>query len=97
VSHCDAIRQRPLLGAQTAHPNEVLLRMILAERRDAKSYARIARDLNAEGITTVRGGRWYPPAVQRAAESQRAQALTGSLSAPAGWRRKRPTGRCPRG
>jgi DNA invertase Pin-like site-specific DNA recombinase len=64
------------LGQQTAHPDQVLLR-ILSEREEGKSYARIADDLNRNGITTVRGGRWYPPTVQRAAESQRAQALIG--------------------
>jgi DNA invertase Pin-like site-specific DNA recombinase len=68
------------LGTQTAHPDEVLLR-VLADRAEGKSYARIARDLNAEGITTVRGGQWYPPTVQRAAESQRAQALAAAGAA----------------
>ncbi len=41
----------------------VVLR-ILREREASRSYYAIAHDLNAEGFTTGRGGKWYPQSVK---------------------------------
>lgn len=62
------------LGTPVKHSDETLTR-ILTARGDGHSFRRIADALNADGVPTSNGCRWFPATVKRAAESQRAAAL----------------------
>lgn len=67
--------RRVELGSQVKHTDDTL-RRILGARSSGRSFQSIADELNADGVPTSRGGRWYPITVKRAAESLRAARLS---------------------
>ena len=57
-------RRPPVLGRPAVVPPD-LVDQVRAERVAGKSFARIASDLNAEGIPTAHGGsQWWPSTVR---------------------------------
>jgi DNA invertase Pin-like site-specific DNA recombinase len=70
----ERLGRRVELGKQVKHSDDTL-RRILEDRRAGLSLQAIADALNAEGVPTSQGGRWYSATVKRAAESRRAAKL----------------------
>jgi DNA invertase Pin-like site-specific DNA recombinase len=65
------------LGRPSALPREVLKR-ILSERADGRTWRAIADGLNEDGVPTAQGGqRWWASSVSRAASGQDAANVSG--------------------
>lgn len=51
------------LGRPVTLPDEVRDRIVAMRNDDAMTYRAIATTLDADGVPTARGGRWYPSTV----------------------------------
>ena len=64
-----ALAERKAQGVRLGRPPTMaadVVARILAEHQEGKSYGAIARGLDADGVPTAQGGRWYPATVRGA-------------------------------
>lgn len=75
----DALAAKKAAGVRLGRPQSLpdpVVQRIMAERSEGHSLPAIASGLEADGISTARGGtRWYPSTVKAVLDSQRAAEL----------------------